>query len=95
MTCIVKILLLQLLSILIDELTRENIISCANKVTNQLLSDKQINALKEKLGFEKTELAEFHGWDLFTMMFIMWGKRTTSNNLKKDLDEIIELVSSQ
>ncbi len=79
---------------LLDALTREFIISRANILMNKLLSDEQEMKLKEMLGFKDAiDLADFHGWDLFMMIFIKWGKANSDlMNPKQELGNIIQEV---
>ena len=78
----------------LEALSQEFIANRANMLKNKLLSDDQERELKKKLGLEQhDELTEYHGWELFTMMLIMWGKRNPDiGSPKQTLDRIISEV---
>ena len=75
---------------IIASLSQDFIATAADRLTNELLNDDQERKLKSALGMED-ELKEYHGWRLFTMMFIIWEKNHLQvANPKQELRVLIK-----
>ena len=67
---------------IIASLSQDFIATAADRLTNELLNDDQERKLKSALGMED-ELKEYHGWRLFTMMFIIWEEKSSASSQSK------------